>query len=112
MSEASICELCGEPLPPGEEMFKFHGYSGPCPKSPLTKPMTREVCLGVIEFHSPRVNPGLPERFHAVTEDLRAAGCIVDVWLMDIATVLAAFGYTMRVTTEKPLPKPCYEKLP
>ena len=25
------CELCGEPMPEGEEMFKFHGYSGPCP---------------------------------------------------------------------------------
>lgn len=30
-----VCELCGEPMPPGEEMFKFHGYSGPCPKPPL-----------------------------------------------------------------------------
>lgn len=29
------CEICGEPLPSGEEMFKFHGYSGPCPKPPL-----------------------------------------------------------------------------
>lgn len=26
------CQLCGEPMPEGEEMFKFHGYSGPCPK--------------------------------------------------------------------------------
>ena len=26
------CELCGEPMPPGEEMFRFHGYSGTCPK--------------------------------------------------------------------------------
>ena len=25
------CELCGEPLPEGEEMFKYHGYSGSCP---------------------------------------------------------------------------------
>lgn len=31
------CGLCGEPMPPGEEMFKFHGYSGPCPKPPLLK---------------------------------------------------------------------------
>jgi hypothetical protein len=31
----SKCELCGEPMPVGEEMFKFHGYSGPCPKPPL-----------------------------------------------------------------------------
>jgi len=31
------CELCGEPMPPGEQMFKFHGYSGPCPKPPLPR---------------------------------------------------------------------------
>ena len=30
------CGLCGEPMPPGEEMFKYHGYSGACPKPPLT----------------------------------------------------------------------------
>jgi hypothetical protein len=29
------CSVCGEPMPAGEEMFKFHGYSGPCPKPPL-----------------------------------------------------------------------------
>ena len=33
------CALCGEPMPEGEEMFNYHWYSGPCPKSPLnTKP--------------------------------------------------------------------------
>lgn len=26
------CSLCGEPMPEGEQMFKYHGYSGPCPK--------------------------------------------------------------------------------
>ena len=31
------CELCGEPMPEGEEMFKVHGYSGGCPKPSLTK---------------------------------------------------------------------------
>lgn len=24
-------------MPTGEEMFTFHGYSGPCPKPPLPK---------------------------------------------------------------------------
>ena len=38
MSDIAKCELCGEPMPEGEEMFKFHGYSGPCPKPPLPKP--------------------------------------------------------------------------
>lgn len=31
------CGICGEPMPPGEEMFKSHGYSGPCPKQPLPR---------------------------------------------------------------------------
>lgn len=34
-TEQPKCEICGEPMPPGEEMFKFHGYSGNCPKPPL-----------------------------------------------------------------------------
>ena len=38
------CELCGEPMLPGEEMFKFHGYSGPCPKPPLPK-MDRQIVI-------------------------------------------------------------------
>lgn len=32
------CRLCGNPMPEGEEMFKYHGYSGPCP--PKAKAMT------------------------------------------------------------------------
>lgn len=34
----SKCEICGEPMPAGEEMFKYHGYSGNCPKPPLPRP--------------------------------------------------------------------------
>lgn len=37
-SDEGRCDLCGEPMPEGESMFKFHGYSGPCPKPPLSKP--------------------------------------------------------------------------
>lgn len=35
MSEKHLCELCGKPMPEGEEMFKYHGYSCDCPKSSL-----------------------------------------------------------------------------
>jgi len=34
---AHLCTICGEPMQPGEEMFKFHGSLGPCPKPPLAK---------------------------------------------------------------------------
>jgi hypothetical protein len=43
MTEPYKCELCGEPMPASEQMFKFHGYSGPCPKPPLTKPQPKWV---------------------------------------------------------------------
>ncbi len=55
------------------------------------------VDLGVIEFHDARKNSGLIERFYAVTTDLKDSGSIVDVWLMDIASVLREFGYDMRI---------------
>ena len=40
MSDNPKCELCGEPMPDGETMFKYHGHSGPCPKPPLPKAAT------------------------------------------------------------------------
>lgn len=43
MTENAICEICEEPMPSGEEMFKFHGYSGPCPKPPLEKPRLEKL---------------------------------------------------------------------
>ena len=38
-----VCELCGEPMPKGEEMFKYHGYGGLCPKPPLKKRATGRI---------------------------------------------------------------------
>ena len=35
MSGIALCGLCGQPMPKGEEMFKYHGYSGNCPTIPL-----------------------------------------------------------------------------
>lgn len=26
-----LCSICGKPMPAGEAMFRYHGYSGPCP---------------------------------------------------------------------------------
>lgn len=30
---SGVCGMCGNPMPPGEEMFRYHGLSGPCPPS-------------------------------------------------------------------------------
>jgi len=51
MSEQPKCEVCGEPMPEGEQMFKFHGYSGPCPKPPLPKPQWVVHVIGPDDVH-------------------------------------------------------------
>ncbi len=44
MSDKALCDVCGEPMPVGEEMFNYHGFSGPCPKPPLPpKPTPLEI---------------------------------------------------------------------
>ena len=35
-------------MPEGEEMFKFHGYSGNCPKPPLPKPIAKQRIPGLV----------------------------------------------------------------
>jgi hypothetical protein len=41
--ETPRCQICGEPMPEGEEMFNYHGLSGPCPKPTLPKPSIEAV---------------------------------------------------------------------
>ncbi len=43
----SNCELCGDPMPAGEEVFKFHGFSGPCPKPPMDKGPSPAMLLSI-----------------------------------------------------------------
>lgn len=46
MEKVVRCEVCGEPLPEHESMFKYHGFSGPCPRPPLSKqPTVEEVTM-------------------------------------------------------------------
>lgn len=45
MSEQPKCQLCGEAMPEGEEMFFYHGHSGPCPKPPIPAKPTVEDCI-------------------------------------------------------------------
>ena len=72
------CELCGEPMPPGETMFKFHGYSGPCPKPPLPKagPSTvaREIAARVWqdqEMRSIVMDTAAAESIAKIIDDVR-----------------------------------------
>ena len=50
------CKLCGEPMPEGEEMFNYHGYSGPCPKSPTVTDFVHDEdcdCAGDSDENGP-----------------------------------------------------------
>lgn len=72
------CELCGEPMPQGEEMFKIHGYSGPCPKPPLPRPPTlAEAARALLDLidELPEEPGGQQDRVFAAYEfdDLRSA---------------------------------------
>ncbi len=49
------CELCGKPMPPGEEMFKYHGYSGPCPVPVPGQPPPEPPCPEGRRPHRERV---------------------------------------------------------
>jgi hypothetical protein len=59
-TKMSNCELCGEPMPEGETMFKYHGYSGPCPKPPLpkdTQPRVSDMDLETVQILLDLLNP-------------------------------------------------------
>ncbi|RWD00141.1 MAG: hypothetical protein EOS58_30640 [Mesorhizobium sp.] len=68
-NETAKCEICGEPMPAGEEMFKFHGYSGNCPKPPLPRPADvdlyeqgrRDVLNAILAL-----NPKLAQKLHVL----------------------------------------------
>jgi len=48
MSDTAKCAICGEPMPTGEEMFKYHGYSGDCPKPPISKQPAKQKIPGLV----------------------------------------------------------------
>lgn len=60
-----------------------------------------QVQIGVIEFHTKK-NAELRDEFYEVVDDLRNAGSIVDVWLLDIGALLKKHGYTMRIYRNRP----------
>ena len=51
-SDEGRCDLCGELMPEGESMFRFHGYSGPCPKPPLPVATPTKTCVWAQEDES------------------------------------------------------------
>jgi len=70
MNEVANCQLCGEPMPPGEEMFQFHGYSGPCPKSPLPRLNIRAKLEQIIGGGTGNSDHSIPEALRMLADEL------------------------------------------
>ena len=54
--EKSKCELCHGEMPEGEEMFRYHGYSGDCPQKGLNNSnnfVARVVKRAIAIDHTP-----------------------------------------------------------
>lgn len=80
-NEIAKCELCGEPMPPGEEMFKLHGYSGPCPKPPLPRRKFRKkpVVIEAVQFVLQDSDPG-DVRVGPTMRALEELGAPIESW--------------------------------
>lgn len=104
MSDLFLCPGCGSTKERCDQWKRREGKRACCPDCKHT---IREVQLGVIEFHPIEA---LRKDFYMVTDDCKAAGQIVDVWLMDLQTILARHGYKLTVTTEMPKPVPSWMK--
>ena len=62
----TLCELCGAPMPKGEESFKYHGYSGNCPQPPkqdATPKEFRDQLASVIWLELPSIGGSLEQAF-------------------------------------------------
>jgi len=86
LSNSELCELCGEPMPFGESMFKFHGYSGPCPKPPLPEKLAQ----------SPEMIRAERDALAKEVERLKS-DFTVDIDIMDAFKELFAIGAEYKV---------------
>lgn len=75
----STCAICGDPMPPGEESFRYHGFSGPCPKPPLEKPL-RDGTIPTRMFDPKNIPPDEPV-FVLRAQDALAAE-LVELWAL------------------------------
>ena len=102
MSEKAKCRICGEPLPDAEEMFNYHGYSGPCPKSPIAQATAPATTLTLYEFRcaikecmSQRgqiafIDEYLPGGiFYADTQRRIAQAAAISSWAREVEILLA-----------------------
>lgn len=77
--EPRLCSICGEPMPEEERMFKYHGFSGPCPKPPLP-PAPRDDFIPTRPFDPKNIPPNEPV-FMLRAQDALAAD-LVELWAL------------------------------
>lgn len=75
-----LCELCNEPMPLGEEMFNYHGYSGSCPtvteatteNEPLKEAITKKIYEAMQVSYLSERHDAIKQLFINTLTDLRA----------------------------------------
>lgn len=79
LEQRATCQVCGEPMPPGEEMFNYHGYSEPCPKPHLPQPdQERKLILAkYIAELLPITGNRLGDIVVAMIDDLKSIDALV-----------------------------------
>ena len=100
MNDTVKCAICGEPMPQGEEMFNFHGYSGPCPKPPILQPHQQRVVAEKAELDKKAIalrdfignNPVFETLDPAEQERLREQNDVMWQYSEILGARIAAFG--------------------
>ena len=65
-NERATCNICGHPMPPGEEMFKYHGYSSDCPRPFLKPPAQAKPTYEQLEAERDQLRKELERRPHDI----------------------------------------------
>jgi hypothetical protein len=105
----TLCGLCGESMAPGEQMFKYHGLLGPCPKPPLPKVHTGVELIAQERLRQISVEGWTPEHDDKHDDfELSAAGqCyVVAAVQLDPANVHPPFSWPWEKSWWKPSPDP------
>jgi len=94
-AEAALVAASGETYRFDNADVSWQVHTSPVASGAPPQDIREPIKYGVVHFHPQKE---LRERFYHVVNDLRDAACIVDFWLMDIASVLKEFGYEMTIT--------------
>ena len=85
MTDRPTCELCGHPMPAGEEMFNYHGYSGPSPSPALMKPKPKpDPITALLKEYPPAHKVGCPKAPNVIWTSRKGCTCGLDALLTSL----------------------------